>query len=345
MPPVRKILPDASRVRPYWPLGLLTALYVVVIGGCAQKPPMFELMPADQTGIVFANTLTPAETLNTYVFRNFYNGGGVAIGDLNKDGLADIFFTGNQVSNRLFLNRGNWQFEDVTVAAGLESTGAWTTGVSLVDLNGDGWLDIYLCKSGPPGGPQRHNALYINQQDGTFAEEAAAYGLDFRTLSIHASFIDYDGDGDLDIYLLSNPLRSLDDLQPGPGLRYVPDPDGGNRLLRNNGSGTPFTDVTQSANIFSSQIGFGLGISASDLNQDGWTDLFVSNDFFEHDYLYLNRQDGTFEEIARTALPSLSLSSMGGDIADLNHDGYPDIFISDMLPRESGTISIQNRLP
>ena len=289
-------------------------------------------MPPEHTGITFANTLTPAETLNTYVFRNFYNGGGVAIGDMNNDGLADIFLTGNLVSNRLYLNRGNFKFEDVTDQAGLISDGVWTTGVSLVDLNGDHWLDLYLCKSGPPGGKQRHNELFINQGDGTFRELAKTYGLAFSALSIHASFLDYDGDHDLDVYILSNPLRSLDDLRPAPGLRNLPDPDGGNRLLRNNGLNQEFKDVTQESGIYSSKIGFGLGIGATDLNKDGWTDLYVSNDFFEHDYLYLNRQNSTFDEIATQAMLSISLSSMGGDIADLNHDGYPEIFISDMLP-------------
>ena len=311
-------------------VAFLTAL---LIGACSNEAMLFEQLPVDQTGISFANTLAPVETLNTYVFRNFYNGGGVAIGDLSGDGLADIFLTGNQVSNRLYLNRGNFKFEDVTESAGLASEGIWTTGVSLVDINGDQLLDIYLCKSGPPGGQRRHNELFINQGDGTFREEARNWGLAFSALSIHASFFDYDADGDLDAYLLSNPLRSLDELNPQPDLRVIPDPDGGNRLLRNDGADLGFVDVTQRAGIYSSQIGFGLGISAGDLDRDGWTDLYVSNDFFERDYLYRNAQDGTFEEIAAVAFPSLSLSSMGGDLADLNGDGFPEVFVSDMLPR------------
>jgi len=286
-------------------------------------------MSPEQTGITFVNTLTPAETLNTYVFRNFYNGGGVAIGDLNQDGLSDIFLTGNQVSNRLYLNRGNFQFEDVTEYAGLYSTGAWTTGVSMVDINGDGWLDLYLSKSGPPGGVKRHNELFMNQHNGTFTEMAQKYGLAFEALDIHASFFDYDGDGDLDAYLLSNPVRSLDDLQPAPNLREFPDPDGGNRLLRNDGN--RFVDVTTDSGLYSSKIGFGLGVSTGDLNRDGWTDLYISNDFFERDYLYLNR-NGTFIDVGPDAIGTMSLSSMGGDIADYNGDGWPDIFVSDMLP-------------
>ncbi len=301
----------------------------LLLGACTRNAPLFELMSPEQTGIKFANTLTPAETLNTYVFRNFYNGGGVAIGDLNHDGLTDIFLTGNQVSNRLYVNLGNFRFEDVTEEAGLYSAGAWTTGVSMVDINGDGWLDLYLSKSGPPGGPKRHNELFVNQHDGTFVEMAHEYGIAFQALGIHTSFFDYDGDLDLDAYVLSNPVRSLDDLQPAPNLRQLPDPDGGNRLLRNDDG--QFTDVTTASGIYSSKIGFGLGVSAADLNRDGWTDLYVSNDFFERDYLYLN-QNGTFIDVGTSATQTMSFSSMGGDIADYNGDGWPDIFISDMLP-------------
>ena len=301
----------------------------LLLGACTRNVPLFELMSPEQTGITFANMLTPAESLNTYVFRNFYNGGGVAIGDLNQDGLADVFLTGNQVSNRLYVNLGNFRFEDVTEEAGLHSAGAWTTGVSMVDINGDGWLDLYLSKSGPPGGPKRHNELFVNQHDGTFVEMAHEYGIAFQALGIHASFFDYDGDRDLDTYVLSNPVRSLDDLQSAPNLRQLPDPDGGNRLLRNDDG--QFTDVTAASGIYSSKIGFGLGVSAADLNRDGWTDLYVSNDFFERDYLYLN-QNGTFIDAGTDVTQTMSLSSMGGDIADYNGDGWPDIFISDMLP-------------
>ena len=296
---------------------------------------MFRSVPSAHSGVDFANSLTPSETLNTYNFRNFYNGGGVAIGDVDGDGLADIFLSGNQVSNRLYLNQGAMRFVDATDEAGLRSDGAWTTGVAMGDVNGDGWLDLYLSKSGPPGGPARRNALMINTGSGVFVDSAAAYGADIEALAVHASLLDYDRDGDLDLYLLSNPLRSLDDLRPAPGLRDVRDPDGGNRLLRNElvplGE-RRFVDVTEEAGIYSSAIGFGLGVSAGDLNRDGWTDLYVSNDFFERDYLYLNQGDGTFAELLPQAMASSSLSSMGGDIADMNGDGWPEIFVSDMLP-------------
>ena len=303
----------------------------LIICGCQRNSsPLFELMNSQHTGVTFINSLTPSETLNTYVFRNFYNGGGVAIGDLNKDGFADIFLTGNQVSNRLYFNLGNFRFEDVTEQAGLLSEGIWTTGVSMVDINGDGWLDLYLSKSGPPGGMQRHNELFVNQMDGTFIEMSHEYGLAFEALGIHASFFDYDADLDLDAYILSNPIRSLDDLMPAPNLRDIPDPYGGNRLMRNDDG--YFTDVTLTTGIYASNIGFGLGVSAGDLNRDGWTDLYVSNDFFERDYLYLNR-NGRFVEVSVDAIKTMSLSSMGGDIADVTGDGWPDIFVSDMLPQ------------
>ncbi len=309
---------------------------------------LFVRLPAEQTAIDFANMLRPTEELNTYSFRNFYNGGGVAIGDVDNDGLPDIFLTGNQVSNRLYLNEGGFRFRDVTDEAGLSSGGRWSTGVSMADVNGDGRLDIYVCKSGPPGGRRRHNELYINNGDNTFSEKAEEYGLAVTALSIHASFLDFDGDGDLDMYLLSNPIRSLDELRREPGLRSIRDPVGGNKLFRNElishesaeartaDPPRPFTDVTEEAGLYSSKIGFGLGVSVADVNRDGWPDIYISNDFFERDYLYINRQDGTFEEVLPRAVRETSLSSMGGDIADINGDGYPDIFVSDMLPHQIG---------
>jgi len=322
---------------PPWPTCVSTAATALLLlaGGCVSDDRLFRKLPSTYTGITFANTLAPAETLNTYLFRNFYNGGGVAIGDVSGDGLPDIFLAGNQVSNRLYLNRGAMRFEDVTEASGLLSEGTWTTGVTMGDINGDGWLDLYLCKSGPPGGPRRHNELLINTGQGAFVDSAAAYGLAIEALSVHASLLDYDRDGDLDLYLLSNPLRSLEDLRPEPGLRTIYDPTGGNKLFRN--EWIPhrvrrFTDVTQEAGIYSSAIGFGLGVSVSDLNRDGWPDLYISNDFFERDYLYMNSGDGTFAEVLPEAMKTISLSSMGGDIADLNSDGWPEIFVSDMLP-------------
>ena len=248
----------------------LPVLLLALLGGCVQQGEtefLFEKLEAARTGIDFANVLRPTEELNTYLFRNFYNGGGVAIGDIDNDGRKDVFFTGNQVSSRLYLNKGDFRFEDITDESGLASDGIWTTGVSMADINGDGWLDIYLCKSGPPGGARRHNELFINNTDRTFTEQAEAYGLAVSGLSIHASFLDYDADGDLDMYLLSNPVRSLDEMERRSGLRAVRDPHGGNRLFRNELVGdhfatsapVPFSDVTGEAGIYSSGIGFGLG--------------------------------------------------------------------------------------
>jgi len=316
------------------------------LAGCSDEAEtgnaLFNSIPAAQSGIQFENSLTPSEELNTYLFRNFYNGGGVAIGDINNDGYADLFFSGNQVSNRLYLNRGDFRFRDITQEAGLESEGIWSTGVSMVDINGDGWLDIYVCKSGPPGGPRRYNELFINNGDSTFTEKAAAYGLDITGLSIHASFFDYDRDGDLDMYLLSNPIRSLDELKMEPGLREIRQPEGGNKLYRNDTSSADgerrFTDVTERAGIYNSKIGFGLGVSVGDVNRDGWPDMYISNDFFERDYLYINNRQGGFNEVLVHSMNEISLSSMGGDIADLNNDGYPEIFISDMLPRSASRL-------
>ncbi len=312
----------------------------LIHGSCSPADSTTLFIKADNSGISFANTLTPTEDLNTYVFRNFYNGGGVAIGDLNNDGHTDVFLTGNQVSSRLFLNHGDATFYDATTAAGLATDEAWTTGVSMADVDGDGWLDIYLCKSGPPGGERRSNELLMNNRDGTFTDRAADYGVAVAGLSIHASFFDYDRDGDLDFYLLSNPVHSLDDLQRRPGLRNQRDRDGGNKLFRNeliHADGqierTGFTDVTEEVGLYSSAIGFGIGVSVADIDRNGWQDIYVSNDFFERDYLYLNFGNGEFSDVLPEVMGDISLSSMGGDIADINHDGYPDIFVSDMLAR------------
>ena len=276
--------------------------------------------------------MTYNEKVNPYTFRNFYNGAGVAIGDINQDGLPDIFFASNQQSNQLYLNSGDLNFKDITEAAGLNSTGSWSTGVSMADINGDGLLDIYVCKSGPMKGMQRHNELFINNGDLTFTEKSKEYGIAEVGLSQHAVFFDYDKDGDLDMYLLSNSGRSvgLNDLRLGQ--RELRDPDGGNKLFRNEGS--RFTDVSAEAGIYGSTIGYGLGVTVADLNLDGWPDLYVSNDFFERDYLYLNQKNGTFLETLPQAMPEISMGSMGADIADLDNDLLPDLVITEMLPQD-----------
>lgn len=294
--------------------------------------PLFRLLSEAETGLAFRNDLTYTEKVNPYTFRNFYNGAGVALGDINNDGLTDIFLAGNQTSNRLYLNQGNLQFKDITDQAGLNSDGYWSTGVSMADVNGDGLLDIYVCKSGPPEGEKRHNELFINNGDLTFSEKSKAYGLAEEGLSQHAVFFDFDKDGDLDMYLLSNSGRSVGIYDLRIGQREIRDPDGGNKLFRNDGE--IFTDVSESAGIFGSSIGYGLGVTVADLNDDDWPDLYVSNDFFERDYLYLNNQNGTFSEVLPELLPEISMGSMGADIADLDNDARPDIFVTEMLPKD-----------
>jgi hypothetical protein len=312
--------------------GFLFLFYLLF--SCKQEgsAPLFSLLSESQTGISFRNDLVYTEKINPYTFRNFYNGAGVAIGDINQDSLPDVFFAGNQQSNRLYLNSGELNFEDITDKAGLNSEGSWTTGVSMADVNGDGLLDIYVCKSGPMQGARRHNELFINNGDLTFTEKSKEFGLDAIGLSQHAVFFDYDKDGDLDMYLLSNSGRSvgLNDLRLGQ--REIRDPEGGNKLFRNEGN--RFADVSQEAGIYGSAIGYGLGVTVADLNQDGWPDLYVSNDFFERDYLYLNQKDGTFREILPQAMPEISMGSMGADIADLDNDLWPDVIVTEMLPKD-----------
>lgn len=308
--------------------------------------PLFIEVYPDRTGIDFENILYPTEEFNMYLFRNFYNGGGVAVGDVTGNGLPDIFLTGNMVSNRLYINRGDFRFTDVTDSAGLNSDGSWSTGASMADVNGDGLLDIYVTLSGEPGGENRHNRLYINngdssdQKDGSglsFTESSAEYGLMDENLSTQGLFFDYDQDGDLDLYLVANSFHNLGSFQGVRGdQRRIPDPQGASKLYRNDGN--TFTDITKEAGIYSSVIGFGLSASAGDLNRDGFPDLYVANDFFERDYLYINNGDGTFTESLPDYIRSLSFSSMGSDIADVNNDGWPDIFVTDMLPDDESRL-------
>ncbi len=290
------------------------------------------------TKVDFLNEIYNSEDYNIFKYRNFYNGGGVGIGDFNNDGLADLYFTSNMGSNKLYINKGDWKFEDITYSAGVGADDKWSTGVSLVDINQDGWLDIYVCNAGFRKNTNQKNTLYINQGNLTFKEEAQDYGLDEAGYTTHAAFFDYDKDGDLDVYLLNNsfiPTNTLD----YSNKRELSSDDwdvpeilkgGGDKLLRNEGD--RFKDVTKESGIYSSLIGFGLGVNVGDLNNDNWPDLYISNDFFEHDYMYINNQDGTFSEEIKKRVGHLSHSSMGADIADINSDGFPEIFVTDMLP-------------
>lgn len=287
-------------------------------------------LSAQNSGVDFTNALEYTEQLNPYTFKNFYNGGGVSIGDINNDGLADLFFTGNMVSNRLYLNKGDLRFEDITVSSNLDSKGVWSTGVSMVDINADGFLDIYVCKSGPPEVNKRYNELFINNGDLTFTEMAKEYGLDNIGLAVQAVFFDYDKDGDLDCYLLNNAIKSIGAFEMVKDSRLKPDSLGGNKFFRNDNGF--YNDVTLVSGIYSSEIGFGLGAMVGDINEDNWPDIYISNDFFEKDYLYINQQNGTFKDQLEEYVNEIAMGSMGADLADINNDGYPEYFVTEMLP-------------
>ena len=330
-------------------ISLQYLLTVAVVGGsfgACDRPaavtaaPGFTRVSSAETGVDFRNDLAFDREFNIYRYRNFYNGGGVAIGDVNGDTLPDLYFTGNLVPNRLYLNRGAFRFEDVTDAAGVAGTRGWSTGVTMADVNADGLLDIYVANSGKRAGDDRANELFVNlgpDGDGVprFRESAAAYGLDDRALTTHAAFFDYDRDGDLDVYLLNNVFTPIGNFNLSKRLRPIRDSLGGDKLLRNQlvETGEPrFVDVSAEAGIYGSEIGFGLGITVGDVDLDGWPDLYVSNDFFERDYLYVNQGDGTFSEELTERTAAISNASMGADMADVTGDGYPEIFVTEMLP-------------
>ncbi|MFD1141802.1 VCBS repeat-containing protein [Larkinella insperata] len=337
-------------MRPSFLFYRIVPLLLVVYAGCRKSAqPLFEQMPSSQTGITFANNLKPTEAFNAFTFTNFYNGGGVGVGDVDNDGRPDVFFGGNQVSCRLYLNRidtttHTWKFEDVTEAAGL-TTNRWCTGISMVDINGDGWMDIYVSVAKHPALPQSENLLFINQgvSNGkpVFREMAAQYGLSDASFTTQTAFLDYDLDGDLDAYL----LNTGPDLQNPNYLRATIN-DGSypstGKLYRNEGVGPRghpvFKDVSKSAGIV--YEGLGLGLAVSDLNQDGYPDIYCSNDFISSDILYLNNGKSspggpTFTNVIRQATAHTSLYGMGVDIADFNNDALPDIFQLDMLPEEN----------
>ncbi|SFT68287.1 Repeat domain-containing protein [Algoriphagus locisalis] len=315
----------------------LSVVFLIGLGvvfSCQEKKEetLFQLMDNEQIGINFENTLTSTDSLNILEYLYFYNGGGVAAGDINNDGLVDLYFAGNQVSNRLYLNKGNFQFEDITKYAGVSGNGGWSTGVTMADVNGDGLLDIYVSQIGNYKGLIGRNRLYINQGNNQFKDQADEYGVDFVGFSTQAVFLDYDRDGDLDLYLLNHSVKSPEVFAQAK-QRTIPH-ELGDKLFNNliSEGQIGFEDVTEASGIYSSILGFGLGVGVADFNDDGWPDIYVSNDFTENDYLYLNQQDGTFKESLENLISSTSRYSMGNDLADLNGDGLPEIFTTDMLP-------------
>ena len=318
-------------------------IFILLFVNCSKensdnKNALFSKLETSQTGINFINEVKNGEDMNIFKYRNFYNGGGVAIGDVNNDGLSDIYFTSNLGANKLYLNKGNFKFEDISKKAGVEGTKSWSTGVVMVDLNGDGLLDIYVCNAGNIKGDNQKNELFINNGNGTFTDKAEQYNLADTGITTHAAFFDYDKDGDLDCYILNNSFIPVSSLNYS-NKREIRDKDwdvadilkgGGDRLLRNDNG--KFVDVSKESGIYGSLIGFGLGVTVGDVNGDLYPDIYISNDFYERDYLYINNKNGTFTEQIQGWASHISQSSMGADMADVNNDGKADIFVTDMLP-------------
>lgn len=307
----------------------------LIISGC-EAPTRFQLLNPEQTGVDFVNHLEETPQMNVFTYLYFYNGGGVAAGDLNGDDLIDLFFTSNQDSNRVYLNKGNFQFKDITIPTGLFGKKGWTTGVSMADVNGDGRLDIYVSQLGDYKNIIGKNQLYINlgnNKEGIprFEDQAHQWGLDLKGFSTQAAFFDYDLDGDLDLYMLNHSVHSNGTYEKAE-IRTEKHPLAGDKLMRNQGD--HFEEVTEAAGIYSSALGYGLGISISDINWDGYPDIYIGNDFHEDDYLYINQGDGTFQEQLGLAMAHTGRYSMGNDIADINNDGLPDIVSLDMLPSD-----------
>ncbi len=311
---------------------LLCCCIVLIISACQQQEPLFTKLSPDHTGITFENKIEENERVNMLNYLNIYTGAGVAIGDINNDGLRDIYFSGNMVSGRLYLNQGGWLFKDITEESGLIND-RWGTGTAMVDINQDGWMDIYVCVSGNGPAKERKNLLYINQKDNTFLEQADKMGLADTSHTMSASFFDADLDGDLDVFMIVNPanyrLSKVNQVRP---RMLQGESSSTDRLYRNNGDGT-FTNVSDSAGILIE--GYSLGCGISDINRDGWADIYVSNDFLSNDILYMNQGDGTFKDQSAKFFKHTSFAGMGNDIADINNDGWSDIFVLDMLPEDN----------
>lgn len=306
-------------------------LCLLLLNACKtdSEKSLFTEVSSDDSQIKFENTLQDSKTLNALDYMYFYDGGGVSIGDINNDGLPDIYFTGNKVKNKLYLNKGHFVFEDITEKARVSGKSDWNTGTVMADVNGDGFLDIYVCAVVGIYGFKGHNELFINNGDLTFTEQSANYQLDIQSQANNVAFFDYDKDGDLDMYLLNEGKHSIESFGPASSRLKFSQENGG-RLLRNDKG--KFVNISQEAGIYSGVNSYGLGVAVADFNNDGWDDLYISNDFHEDDYYYINNQNGTFTEQLKTHFGKVSRFSMGNDAADINHDGYPDIITLDMMP-------------
>ncbi|WP_405383065.1 VCBS repeat-containing protein [Maribacter sp. LLG6340-A2] len=328
---------------------LYVLIMVASLTGCKDKT-LFSKIPGSDSGLIFENRLVEDEEHNVMTYEYIYNGGGVAVADFNNDGLSDVYLSGNSVPNKLFLNQGNLKFKDITAISDLTEKKGWKTGVTIVDINGDGWMDIYLCYSGnaPQEGFEkpviidyapRANQLFVNTgklENGVpkFIDKTDEYNVGaIGTFSTQAYFFDYDLDGDLDLFLLNHANKFYSTFYNVKKVRTERHPYFGNKLYQNNDN--TFVEVSEDSGIHGGGINFGLSAAISDLNLDGWPDIFVTNDYDEQDYCYLNNQDGTFREVSKTAFEHISKYSMGSDIADINNDGLPDIFVADMLPEDN----------
>lgn len=314
-------------------------LFFVWLVSCTRKKTLFTSLSSATTHVDFENKVENKHLFNILYYLYFYNGGGVATGDINNDGLPDIYFTANSKGhNKLYLNKGNFEFEDITAKAGVAGTADWCTGVTMADVNGDGFLDIYVSAVANKYGLKGHNELFINNGNGTFTERSKEYGLDFSGFTTQVAFFDYDHDGDLDCYILNqshHPHQNIVDTVN----RHKYDSLSGDRFYRNDLKTTgKFTDVSKEAGIYQSNLGYGLGIAVGDLNNDGWDDIYIGNDFHENDYYYINNGNGTFTESGAQHFRHYSRFSMGNDIADYNNDGQPDVVTVDMLPPDEKTL-------
>ncbi len=310
-------------------------LYILISCGRENDPPLFTNLSPAETNIHFENKLEKKKLFNILYYLYYYNGGGVATGDINNDGLPDIYFTANSKgNNKLYLNKGNFVFEDITEKAGVAGTADWCTGVSMADVNSDGFLDMYVSAVSNTYGLKGHNVLFINNGDGTFTDKSGDYGLDFSGYTTQSGFFDYDHDGDLDCYILNQSQKPHANIVD-TSFRRKFDAGAGDRLYRNdlNKPEKKFSDVSAQAGIFQSNLGYGLGLAFADLNNDGWDDIYVGNDFHENDYYYINNKgNGTFTESSAEHFRHFSRFSMGNDVADYNNDGQLDIITVDMLP-------------